>query len=162
MEEWRQSNEFPSYDISNEGRVRNRKTGRILKTSISETGRERVSLSESGVSKTKNIDRLVGDVYIPGYKEGMCITHKDGDILKSSSDNLQWKTRKEIAHNTYDNGRKQKHRMKPIRCIETGEAFESITDCSNKMNLSRRAINRSVNNSVSQTKEGYHFKPLNN
>lgn len=160
MEEWKQSEEFPSYDISSDGKVRNRKTGRILKTNISEKGYERVSLSECGVSKTRNIHKLVADAYIPGYEEGMGIIHKDNDSLNNRADNLEWKTKSEIAMRPYENGRKQSHRMRPVRCVETGEAFESIKDCAQKMRVSVHGVSRSVNNPALGTKGGYHFKPL--
>lgn len=162
MEEWRQSNEFPSYDISSEGRVRNRKTGRILKTNISEKGYEVVSLSERGVPKTRHIHKLVADTYILNDDGRPGVMHKDGNNLNNQVKNLEWGSKSEIARRSYENGRTQKHRMRPVRCLETGEVFESIEECAKKMDLSRRAISRSVNNPSLQTKEGYRFKPLNN
>lgn len=162
MEEWKQSEEFPSYDISDEGKVRNRKTGRILKTNISEKGYERVSLSENGVSKTRSIHTLVAETYIPDYEVGMGVIHKDNNPLNNHADNLELGTKSDIARSSYDRGRKQTHRMRPVRCVETGEAFESITDCAKKMGVSAHGVSRSVNNPASRTKEGYHFKSLNN
>lgn len=162
MEEWRQSEEFPSYDISSEGKVRNRKTGRILKTNISDKGYETVSLSEHGTSKTRCIHKLVADAYIPNDNKQSGVMHKDGDNLNNQVENLEWGTKGEIARRSYENGRTQKHRNRPIRCIETGEVFESIEECSKKMNINKHSVCKCVNNIYQKTKDGYHFKPLNN
>ena len=162
MEEWKQSEEFQSYDISNEGKVRNRKTGRILKTNISEKGYERVSLSENGVSKTRSIHTLVAETYIPDYEVGMGVMHKDDNPLNNHVDNLELGTKSDIARRSYDRGRKQTHRMRPVRCVETGEAFESIEECAKKMGLNKHSVCKCVNNIHQKTRDGYHFKPLNN
>ena len=160
LEEWRQSEEFPNYEISDEGKVRNQKTGRVLKASISEKGYARVSLAENGKTYTRNIHRLVADVYVPGYEEGMGVVHKDNDPSNNHADNLKWETKSEIARRSFENGRQQTHRMRPVRCIETGEEFESVKSCAISFNKSRRSISRSANNPASHTREGYHFEPL--
>lgn len=161
MEEWKPCQDFPSYDISTEGRVRNRKTGKILKTNISKNGYERVTLSENGITKTINVHKLVADTYISGFEKGMGVLHKDNDILNSNPDNLEWGTKSEIARKSFENGRTQKHRMKPILCVETGEQYKSIKDCARKIHKDRRTVSRCVNNPATRTKEGYHYKPLN-
>lgn len=160
MEEWKQICEYPLYDISNYGKVRNRKTGRILKTYISEKGYEIVSLRKDNQSYTEAIHRLVADAYISLNENNMGIIHKDNDILNSYADNLEWNTRSEISKRSFDKGRKQAHLMRTIRCVETGEIFESIEECSRKTGIGRRSISRCINNPVLKTKEGFHFESL--
>lgn len=81
-EKWQQSEEFPLYDISDKGHVRNRKTGHVLKTYISDKGYERVRIMKDGTPHTCNIHKLVADTYVSGYSDGMLATHIDGDRRK--------------------------------------------------------------------------------
>lgn len=74
-EEWKHCDEFPRYDISNEGNVRNHETGRAMSTYISDRGYARVSLTEDGKQYTRNVSTLVGRMFVDGYEDGMVITH---------------------------------------------------------------------------------------
>ena len=46
---------------------------------------------------------------------------------------------------------------KKVMCIETGEAFKSLSECAEKMNCDRRNIQRVCIGKYKQTK-GYTFK----
>lgn len=56
-EQWRPIPEAPKYEVSSEGRVRNRKTGRIL--SLSKVGNTPVvSLMDAGTRITRSVPML--------------------------------------------------------------------------------------------------------
>lgn len=44
MKEWKTIPEYPMYEVSSEGEIRNRKTGRILKTQIDVHGYKRMTV----------------------------------------------------------------------------------------------------------------------
>lgn len=157
-EKWQQSEEFPLYDVSDKGHVRNRKTGHVLKTYISDKGYERVRIMKDGTPHTCNIHKLVADTHVPGYSDGMLATHIDGNRRKNESDNLEWKTKKDISKSLFSNGKKPTHRMKPVRCIETGKVYNSIKDCSIDMKLNYKSVSKCANNRYQKTKNGYHFE----
>lgn len=159
MEEWRTVIGFRNYEVSDEGRIRNSKTGRIMKTSIDKRGYEKVCLRESGTQDVKLVHRLVVESFL-GNISGLDITHSDGNRSNNNLYNLDVKTRSENLKDTYRNGRRQLHKMKKVICVETGEVFESIVDCAEAFNTSPKAISRCVNNPVLANKDGYHFKPV--
>lgn len=160
MEEWRRYWEVPIYEISDTGLVRNIRTGRIMKTYVNERGYEVVQLSYLGKDYPKRVHRLVAEAFDDGSHRGMEVTHRDGDKLNNNLDNLAWSTRKEIISNTYRNGREQTHRMRKVRCVETGEEFRSIGEASIMTGVNRWTISKCVNNPAVKTRKGYHFEPI--
>ena len=52
-----------------------------------------------------------------------------------------------------------KYQSKPIRCIETGEEFESAKKAGESMGISRSAINAQLKGR-NKTAKGYHFEYL--
>lgn len=160
MEQWKTYSKIPTYEVSNKGRIRNKETGKILKTNYDDRGYERLSLSNKCKSTNIKIHRAVAETFVPCDNDKLNVTHKNGDRKKNHADNLIWKTKKDIINQTYADGRKQTHRMKPIRCIETGEEFESIVECSKAMNIGVNSISRCVNHRSFQTIDGYHFEPI--
>jgi hypothetical protein len=57
------------------------------------------------------------------------------------------------------NKEKGKHKRKPIKCLETGDIFESITHATKKLGISRRFIRNSLKNKIKNT-NGFNFKYL--
>ena len=52
-ETWLPCREFPDYEVSSEGKIRNIYTGRILKTNINDKGYEIVCLRKDGKQYTR-------------------------------------------------------------------------------------------------------------
>lgn len=159
MEEWRMISGFPKYEVSNKGRIRNAKTGRIMKPSVDSRGYKSVCLRKDGLSHSRRIHKLVTESFV-GDADNNDVIHIDRDRSNNDLDNLQINTRSQNMRSIYHNGRKQIHRMKKIVCVETGEVFESITECAVAMNTSRQAVSRCVNNSALTNSDGYHFRAL--
>lgn len=153
MKRWVRLHEYPDYEISSEGNVRNIRTGRILSTYKTEYGYDKVSLNDGhGLRRCKLIHTLMAETYIPKHESDNCVVHKDHDPSNNCVENLEWRNRRELER---DAGIKH-----PIRCIETGEVFESITDCSKQMEISRTTISRMVNRATLQSKTDFHFESL--
>ena len=49
---------------------------------------------------------------------------------------------------------------KPIRCVETGEVFESVRDCSNKMDIPYMTIYNCGKNKNAHNTTGLHFEKV--
>lgn len=160
-QEWRRCNRLPAYEISNDGQLRNIKTGRIMKTHINSRGYEVVALTINGRVQTERIHRLVAEAFLEDDEYyGEDVTFRDGDRSNIYADNLRWISRRDLVRNTYNNGRRQTHRMRRIRCVETGEIFDSIIECSRVMGINRSSICKCVNDGYLKTREGYHFEPV--
>lgn len=92
FEFWLPIKDFPNYEVSTEGRVRNVKTGYIKKLSIG--GRKHDSLYTelvcNGVARTQNVARLVLTSFV---KTPFCsgkIVHLDKNPLNNSLSNLEY------------------------------------------------------------------------
>lgn len=147
-----------NYEVSSHGRVRNATTGRVLKARMDEHGYMRVNLSTKGVKYTRLVHILVADAFLGPCPSRYVIGFIDGDRTHIWADNLEYISRSESAKRLAHRYKKPTHLYRRVRCVETGEEFESIGECSMITGISRNAISRCVNNPFLQTREGFHFE----
>lgn len=84
------------YQISNTGKVRNKKTGLLLKPKYNQKGYQYVNLCINHFKSVKwYIHRLVGFHFIPNPEHKPQINHKDGNPSNNNVDNLEWVTNEE-------------------------------------------------------------------
>ena len=86
---------FPNYEISDDGRVRNVRTGKEKKRTIN-NGYEVVNIWHQNKSKLMLVHRLVAMAFVPG-DFSLSVNHIDGNKLNNNKDNLEWCT---LAQNT--------------------------------------------------------------
>ena len=161
MEQWLPCREFPAYEVSNTGKIRNAKTGRILKTYINERGYETVCLRRDFKQYNVKVHRLIADAFCEQYYEGLDVTHADRNRSNNHADNLEWRFRSDIVRRSYRRfGRKKPERLrtgKKVRVIETGEVFLSIDECAKALGMSRAVVSRCANYPYIENRYGYHF-----
>lgn len=160
---WKPVEGYDHYEVSNTGLVRNVITGRILSTWFDGYGYERVTLFRNGERYPTTIHQLVAEAFLEKEQVDIyepVVYHKDRDRSHNDADNLEYITRAESTQRSFQHGRKQIHIMRKIRCVETGEEYDSIVTCSEAMGISAQAISRCVNNRISKTKDGFHFEPV--
>jgi len=87
MEEWKEITDYPNYEISTLGNVRNKK-GKLLALQIT-LNYKYIQLSKNN-RKTKYIHRLLAEAFIPNPKNLPEIDHIDRNPLNNSLDNLRW------------------------------------------------------------------------
>ena len=99
-EEWKIIGEAPNYAVSNFGRIKNVKTGRIRKASPTNLGYLQVGLNQNGKTLFRLVHRLVAQAFIPNPKELPEVNHKDFNKNNNSIDNLEWVNHKtNMTHN---------------------------------------------------------------
>lgn len=92
MEIWKNTIEDSEhYEVSNFGRIRNKKTGLILKGNKKRTGYLQVTLAY-GKHKDESIHRIVARAFIPNPNNYKYINHKDENKQNNNVDNLEWCT----------------------------------------------------------------------
>lgn len=90
MEIWKQINDFPNYEISNLGNVRNKKSGRILKNKLNNYGYHYITLSKNNNQKHFRIHRLIALHFIENPNNYPTVDHIDRNKLNNNLNNLRW------------------------------------------------------------------------
>lgn len=143
QERWEQDDEASNYEISSEGRVRNKKTGHILSVGKDECGDKVVYLFKGKKKIKRKLKRLVAKHYVDGNISEAYVKHKDGDRENIVPENLILEER--------TSGKK-------IRIVETGEIFDSLQECSNSIGVSKSYISKCVNYPWYGNKQKLHFE----
>lgn len=87
-EEWAICHEWPEYEASDLGRIRRRKTGRIIKEHDGPNRAKLLSVSSGGKAKTVLVHQLVASAWIPGFSWGTVVKHLDGNNSNNVLSNL--------------------------------------------------------------------------
>jgi hypothetical protein len=92
VEKWKDIPGFEKYEVSDLGRVRNKKTGTIRKFSNCGSGYKSIVLKKNKKSHGIIIHRLVCTVFNgPPPSDKHHAAHCDGDKLNNTAKNLEWK-----------------------------------------------------------------------
>lgn len=158
-EEWRVIKDYPKYEVSNYGNVRNRKNGK-LKTP--RRGRNKNYLSvylrnENG-DNTRPIHRLVAENFVEGENK-ICVNHKDGNKLNNYYKNLEWCTFRDnnihaIKNNLNHPGAYQ---LRKVKVIETGEIYNGVVECAKNVGSCFQNVYAALNHKR-KTANGFHFE----
>jgi hypothetical protein len=115
--------DYSNYEVSNYGRVKNRKTGRILKPRLNSHGYEYVGLCD-GINKPKNffIHRLVLEAFEGKSKDAnqKFVDHIDNDPSNNCLFNLRWVTNQQNAFNAS----KQKNNTSGVRGVSFNKQYQ--------------------------------------
>lgn len=96
---------FTEYSGSSLGRVRNDRTGKILKPGLDTSGYEYVILNFNGQRKNIKVHRLILRCFnqVKNFNK-LTVNHKDGNHLNNRLDNLEWMTFDENIYHATENG----------------------------------------------------------
>ena len=90
------------YEISNLGRVKNLKNGKILKNTLNKTnGYYVVGLSKNGKENKKRIHVLIAQAFISNLENKPMVDHIDQVKNNNNIDNLRWATVSQNSMNRY-------------------------------------------------------------
>lgn len=88
-----------THDVSDLGRIRRRKTGRILKGSPNQKGYIQVNFHVDGVQKLRLVHRVVMEAFVGPCPDGMEVDHEDTIPNHNALSNLRYLTPKQnIEH----------------------------------------------------------------
>jgi hypothetical protein len=166
MEDWINAYGYPSYEVSTYGRVRNKKTGYILKAFPDRYGYLRLSL---GNTDNVYIHRLVCESFYGLPENESChVNHIDADrqnnhILNlewcSPSENIRWGVRKGNLNPIKASIRAREINMKPVRIVELDKIFSSVKECAEYLGINPNRVSRClVGERKGQRLHGYHIE----
>lgn len=136
MEEyWREIAGFEDeYLVSNLGKVKNSKTGRILCPWLC-NGYAIVALH--GVHY--RVHRLVAQAFCPNTTIDGVVNHIDGNKLNNSASNLEWVSQKENMRHYYEEirclKRKARHQERKVLSVKSGKIYKSYAEAARVENL---------------------------
>lgn len=159
QEEWRDIAGYEGlYQVSNFGRVKSleRKIKypngtlhtyheRILRVYVTKNGYSSVALGKGGQNTRFNIHRLVAKSFLENRDHLPQVNHIDGDKNNNNVCNLEWCTASDNIKHMYRELGMLPSRRKKVRCVETQEVFNSITDAAKSVEISRESIRDCVN-----------------
>ena len=90
VENWKIVDDYPNYEVSNTGLVRNSKTRRVLKPSNNGGGYFHVILSKNNKTKTFYVHRLVAVAFVENPKKLIVVNHLNHKRNDNHADNLEW------------------------------------------------------------------------
>ena len=167
---WSKIKGFPKYSVSKKGEIRNDRNGKLKAPFKGTNGYYNVDLYNDGVRKKVRVHRVVGETFLDNPYNKPQINHKDGNKSNNEVDNLEWVTASENIRHAFDNGLAKAscnmkgrrnpnagRKGKPVRIIETGEVFESITECEKAIDGNNRHICDCLSGRQ-KTHRGYHFE----
>lgn len=154
------------YQVSNMGRVRSLKFGKIKVMKLKKDGHGylEVGLRKNGEKQERfRVNRLVATAFIinddPVNKTE--VNHINEDKTLNSIENLEWVTRKQNSNHGTRNRRiiekKNGKRTNKIICLETGIVYSSMNEIKRKFNLNVSACCRNK----SKTCGGFHWQYYN-
>lgn len=174
METWKKIPDT-EYSVSDCGRVRNDRTGRIKKQVDNAKGYYKVDLYSDGVARTCRVHRLVGEAFVDNPDNKPMINHIDGDKHNNNVDNLEWVTNQENMIHASKMGafanRKPTYGMRgkknpnggskgrPIVLCETGETFKNAAEAERILGISDSSIFDNLHGLTQATRLG-HFRYL--
>ncbi len=98
---------YEGYQVSNHGRVKNNKTGKILKPYLTR-GYLRVSLYNESGRKCKLVHRLVAEAFLPNPDNKSDVNHINGCKTDANICNLAWVSASENMSHAHSNGLRPK------------------------------------------------------
>ena len=145
MEVWKEVKDYPSYEVSNYGRVRNVKTGLIRKAYKSNNGYACITLHGKF---TKTVHRLVANAFIPNPDPDKysLVLHNDSNKMNPRADNLRWGNHSENIIDAYNKFERNDAKLHGLwdeivaKYIDSNGKHGSVARIAREYNCDRKAI----------------------
>ena len=105
------------------------------------------------LGQTLKIHRLVAQAFLDNPEHKTIVKHKDRNIANNSVNNLEWATYQE---NSLDEWNMQKRSGKCVRCIESGNVYQTLISAEAHLGIPINAIENSAKKGVACF--GLHFE----
>jgi hypothetical protein len=147
MERWLPIDEFPGYSISDQGRVRNDFSDRIMVMVRNRAGVLMVGLFKDGVQYKRGVSKLVAERFLPHNTLETFNTpmHLDGDRTNCAASNLVWRPRWYVQkyQQQFENYR-QPYVDRKVQDVSTGAIYANSWDAAISNGLREFEVAKSV------------------
>jgi NUMOD4 motif len=147
-EHWMPIEDFPGYSVSDHGRIRTDKSGRILALNENQYGLLQVGLMRDGEQKHRSVPLLVAKAFLPELPGPFDTPiNLDGDRFNNRVDNLVWRPRWfAIKYNQQFRHPYQNSIMAPVVDLKTGEVSDNSFECAKRYGLLEQDLVLSILN----------------
>jgi hypothetical protein len=146
MEEvWKPISDFPGYSVSDEGRVRNDESGRIMAVRVNQNGVAYVGMTRNFVQLTRGLALLVAEAFIPHRAMLDVPINRDGDRLNCRADNLEWRNHW-FAMQYFKQVKKIDRNHCPVQDLDSGRLYISPLEAARENGLLEEQIVRAIHN----------------
>ena len=161
IEEWRDMEDTPKYEVSNLGNIRHKVRKQNRKPQDNGHGYKYIAYVEDGKQKHVYVHIAVAKAFIenddPEHKTD--VSHLDETRDHNWATNLTWATPKENNNMPLRQKRIIVSRGTPCRCVETGVIYPSAREAARQLNLQQSSISRCVRG-VGKTAGGFHWEEV--
>lgn len=110
---WKNVPEYEQYEISNLGKVRSKKSMKVLRPFSRNGGYQTITLCKKGKTKHFAVHRLVAQLFIPNPDNKPQVNHINGCKLINTACNLEWVSCSENHIHAYKTGLKDPSKCGP-------------------------------------------------
>lgn len=160
MTYWETIDDFPRYEVSSDGQVRNTETGHILKPAINQQGIAHVALQDgTGIGQRRSLAILVAQHHLndPPHPSFNSPINLDGNRMNCDSENLAWRPRW-FAVKYHQQFKRECPVAAPVECLETGEVFENVRQAAIAFGVLEKEIIANIPTEDGVWPGHYHFK----
>ena len=161
LEIWKIIPTATKYEASTLGRIRIIKTGKILSQFSSKSYTKgylqcRIKFDD-GLVTNRLVHRLICLTFLENPLMKEQVNHINGIKDDNRLNNLEWSTRSENIVHMYSTGLKKykplhykgkfgkdHNRSKKVKCVETGEIFESMSEAEKKLKIGQGCVSWSI------------------
>ena len=140
---------FEKYEVSNLGKIRNIKSGKILKPQLDRDGYLRLCLYENNKRKNLFLHRIIATTFIDNPEGKPCVNHIDENKLNNDLRNLEWcSVRENMIHGTRTKRVAEKLSQKVIQLDLNDNVlneFESMVQAERETGIPNGSISRCCN-----------------
>ena len=137
MEQWKTIIEHPYYEISNYGRIKKIKTGRILRGSSEREGYVHFTTKYEGIVFRSTVHRLVCKYFIDNPNNYDCINHINCNRRDNHYLNLEWCTKQMNTDHAVNLGRIPR---RAVINTKTGEVLRSAYALANHLGWTKSKV----------------------
>jgi hypothetical protein len=150
LERWKTIPEFPNYEVSSYGNVRNIVSNRLMALNMNQYGVVFVGVFHQGEQHKKSVPLLVANAFIPRkYPAYDTPINVDGDRWNNSITNLMWRPRWfAVKYNRQFRVPYEHHIPFPIEDIKTGEISIDSFECARLYGLLEKDVVLSISNNT--------------
>lgn len=164
-ETWMDVYDFPRYQVSDQGKVRNKRTHKIKSAHYDNDGYLKVTLMNiiNGNKKTsrKTVHRLVAESFLGGPHPDLQVNHKNGVKDDNRVVNLEWCTGSENVKHAYATGIRKpsggRGTIRPVRVTELNTVYPNLHECAKAIGSNSGNLSHYLHENK-DTIKGYHVK----